>query len=112
MTESRRFPLAAEGASNIGLIIRRWRRHQEATDFGNPTASATRWRVSSIPSQPLPVPGVGKPRWLLELMRARGSDSRDWTVEACDQRGLMRLTTETSGADSWNADVEISGWGA
>jgi protein ImuA len=112
MTESRRFQLAAEGACNIGLIIRRWRRNQEATDFGNPTASATRWRVSSMPSQPLPVPGVGTPRWLLELMRARGSDSRDWTVEACDQRGFMRLAAETYTANSSNSDVGISGWGA
>jgi protein ImuA len=54
MTASRRLQLAAEGSGAIGIAIRRWRRQTEASDFGQPTAAVTRWRVSAIPSTPLP----------------------------------------------------------
>src|SRR6266404_4011615 len=69
MTASRRLHLAAEGSGTIGMALRRWRRQTEASDFGQPTAATTRWRVSALPSAPLPVPGVGRPRWLVELIR-------------------------------------------
>lgn len=57
MTGSRRLQLAAEGSGAMGIAIRRWRRQTEAADFGQPTASVSRWRVSVLPSRPLPVPG-------------------------------------------------------
>jgi protein ImuA len=57
MTASRRLHLAAEGSGAIGIAIRRWRGQAEAADFGQPTAAVTRWRVSTRPSTPLPVPG-------------------------------------------------------
>jgi hypothetical protein len=63
MTTSRRLQLAAEGSGVIGLALRRWHRQAAAADFGQPTASTTRWRVSALPSTPLPVPGVGRARW-------------------------------------------------
>lgn len=89
MTASRRLQLAAEGSGVLGIAIRRWRRQRDATDFGHPTAAATRWRVSPLPSQPLPVQGVGRARWMLELLRARAGESADFEVEACDGRGMM-----------------------
>jgi len=57
MTASRRLQIAAEASGTMGLVLRR--RQTEATDFGQPTAASTRWRVSVLPSRPLPVPGVG-----------------------------------------------------
>ena len=54
MTSSRRLQLAAESSRTIGIAVRRWRRQTEAADFGQPTASVTRWRVSALPSAPLP----------------------------------------------------------
>lgn len=60
MTASRRLQLAAENSSTIGLTVRRWRRQTEAGDFGQPTASVTRWPISVLPSAALPVPGVGR----------------------------------------------------
>ncbi|NTF17672.1 damage-inducible mutagenesis protein [Agrobacterium rubi] len=89
MIASRRMQLAAEQTGVVGLIIRRWRRQSEATDYGQPTASVTRWRVSSLPSEPLPVPGVGRPRWLVELLRAKAGESFDISVGACDEKGFM-----------------------
>jgi len=47
MTASRRLQLASEGSGAMGIAIRRWRRQAEAADFGQPTASVTRWRVLS-----------------------------------------------------------------
>src|ERR1700719_4353501 len=78
MTASRRLQLAAEGAGTIGIALRRWRRQTEAVDFGQPTAATTRWRISALPSTPLPVPGVGRPRWLLELIRCGAGESADF----------------------------------
>ena len=91
MTASRRLQLAAEGSGAIGLAIRRWRRQAEAADFGQPTASLTRWRVTVVPSAPLPVPGVGRARWLVELIRCRAGESADFEVEACDAKGRLAL---------------------
>lgn len=89
MDMSRRFQLAAEKSGSLGLIIRRWRRQSEATDYGNPTAASTRWRVSALPSEPLPVEGIGRARWMLKLMRQRAGESFDVEVNACDGKGLM-----------------------
>jgi protein ImuA len=71
MTASRRLQLAAETSGALGIAVRRWRRQTEAADFGQPTASVTRWRVTTLPSTPLPVSGVGRARWQLELIRCR-----------------------------------------
>ena len=94
MTTSRRLHLAAETSGAIGIAIRRWRRQTEAADFGQPTASVTRWRVSTLPSTRLPVPGVGRARWRLELIRCRAGESADFEVEACDAKGRLALPSE------------------
>jgi protein ImuA len=94
MTASRRLQLAAEEGGTLGLALRRWRRPAEASDFGQPTAARTRWRVSALPSAPLPAPGVGRARWLVELVRARAAGSADWVLEACDEQGRLALPAE------------------
>jgi protein ImuA len=94
MTASRRLQLAAESSGTIGLAIRRWRRPAEAADFGQPTASVTRWRVTVLPATPLPVPGVGRPRWQLELIRCRAGEGADFEVEACDGKGRLALPSK------------------
>jgi protein ImuA len=91
MTASRRLQLAAESSGAIGLAIRRWRRPAEAADFGQPTASITRWRITVLPATPLPVPGVGRPRRQLELIRCRAGESADFEVEGCDAKGRLAL---------------------
>jgi protein ImuA len=91
LTASRRLQLAAESSGTVGIAIRRWRQPTEAADFGQPTASVTRWRVSVLPATPLPVPGVGRPRWRLELIRCRAGESADFEVEACDAKGRLAL---------------------
>ncbi|NLS20743.1 damage-inducible mutagenesis protein [Rhizobium sp. P40RR-XXII] len=92
MVASRRLQLAAEKTGTMGLVVRRWRRQTEASDFGQPTASTTRWRVSVLPSEELPVPGVGRPRWLLELMRVKAGECAEFVVRACDATGRIHLS--------------------
>jgi formate dehydrogenase subunit gamma len=65
-----------------------------AADFGQPTAAVTRWRVSALPSDPLPVPGIGRARWRLELTRCRGGESAEFEVEACDAQGRLALPSD------------------
>ena len=92
MTASRRLQLAAERTGTLALAVRRWRRQTEANDFGQPTASTTRWRVSVLPSEALPVPGVGRARWLLELMRVKAGECAEFCVGACDDKGRIHLS--------------------
>lgn len=94
LVASRRLQLAASKTAVICIALRRWRRQVEANDFGQPTAAVTRWRISSVPSSPLPVPGVGHPRWLVELIRARSGECLDIELEACDASGHLRLPAE------------------
>jgi protein ImuA len=92
MVGSRRLQLAAERTGTMALAVRRWRRQTEANDFGQPTASTTRWRVSVMPSEDLPVPGVGRARWFLELMRSRAGECAEFLVRACDDQGRLDLS--------------------
>lgn len=93
MTASRRLQLAAEKSGQMAIAVRRWRRIADAADLGQPTAAETRWRVSPLPSTPLPpsVPGVGRPRWFLELLRCKAGEAFDIELEACDAKGHLRL---------------------
>lgn len=91
MTASRRLQLAAERGKSMGLVVRRWRRQSEAKDYGQPTASTTRWRVSVLPSEPLPVAGVGRARWLAELMRVKAGECCEFELGAPDAAGRMCL---------------------
>lgn len=100
MTASRRLQLAAESSGSVGLAIRRWRRQTEAADFGQPTASVTRWRVTALPSAPLPVSGVGRGRWQLELMRCRAGECAEFEVEACDAEGFLGLPDSAGSSGS------------
>jgi protein ImuA len=107
MTASRRLQLAAEGSGTIGIAIRRWRRPAEAVDFGQPTASVTRWRITVLPATPLPVPGVGRARWQLELIRCRAGESAEFEVEACDATGRLSLFLP-----AWSTERRILGGAA
>jgi protein ImuA len=93
MVGSRRLQLAAERTGTMALAVRRWRRQTEANDFGQPTASTTRWRVSVMPSEELPVPGVGSAQWFLELMRVKAGECAEFLVRACDDTGRIDLPT-------------------
>jgi protein ImuA len=91
MVASRRLQQAAEKSGQMAIAIRRWRRAADAADYGQQTAAVTRWRVTALPSTPLPTAGVGRPRWFLELLHCRARDEFDIEIEACDAKGHLRL---------------------
>ncbi len=95
MTASRRLQLAAAETGVTALALRRWRNARSAGAYGRqPTAATTRWRVTPAPSRALPVPGVGRPVWHVELMRCRGAEARSWIMEACDASGRLDLAAD------------------
>jgi protein ImuA len=98
---SRRLQLAAERSGVTAFVLRRWHDGGQAARERNlPNATATRWRIAALPSQPistrfdtpilsLPLggrgffeePGIGHPRWRVELLRCRGGEPTCWGVE-------------------------------
>ncbi|MFT4077563.1 MAG: damage-inducible protein [Asticcacaulis sp.] len=88
---SQRLQLAAEATGTMAIALRRWRKPVDARDFGMQTAAFTRWRVTELPSERLPVRGVGRARWQLELMRCRGGRTADFEVEASNAKGLIDI---------------------
>ena len=90
MAATRRLQLAAEGGRTVALLMKRHARNG-GDPLGAPSAAVTRWRVGCAPSAPLPVAGVGRARWTLELARQRGGPGGEWIVEACDETGRCAL---------------------
>ena len=94
MVAGRRLQLAAERSGIPALLLRRWRTGAEAgAERTRPSAAMTRWRVASLPSLPDPEePGIGHPRWRVELLRCRGAETAAWMTEIADASGLVRLS--------------------
>ncbi len=87
---SRRLQLAAETSCVTAFVLRRFR--VPSATARAPNAAVTRWTVAPLPSVPAPgEPGLGRPRWRLELWRARGAAPAEWIVEACDATGHVAL---------------------
>lgn len=97
MPNTRRLQLAAEGGRTVALLLKRHARAIDDKGGGNPlavpSAAMTRWRVAAAPSASLPVGanGVGRATWRLDLVRQRGGESAEWTMEACDETGRLAL---------------------
>lgn len=94
MAATRRLQLAAEQGGTMALMLKRWRRGGE-DPLVMPSAAMTRWRIGCVPSEPLPVPGVGRPRWHVELARQRGGETFQWILEGCDAEGRLALSAES-----------------
>jgi protein ImuA len=84
MVASRRLQLAAERSGITAFLLRRWREGgQAARERALPNAAVTRWRIAALPSRPMPdEPGVGRPRWRVELLRCRGGEPACWEMPA------------------------------
>lgn len=90
MAAGRRLQLAAEEGGTTALLLRRWRR-SGVDPLGAPSAAATRWRIACLPSEKLPVPGVGRARWRVELARQRSGEAQQWILEAPDAEARLAL---------------------
>ncbi|MBT1701943.1 ImuA family protein [Chryseosolibacter indicus] len=77
--ESRRFQLAAEQNKVTGFLLC----HQ--TKKISATACASRWKVSPLPSETIDdLPGVGSPKWHVELMKVRNGKPQSWDIQWVD----------------------------
>ena len=78
---SRRLQLAVEQSRVTGFIIRRNPRNS------NTTACVTRWKISAVPSELNDdMPGVGFPRWNVELLKIRNGKPGSWTIEWVERK--------------------------
>jgi protein ImuA len=90
MVATRRLQLVAGEAGVPVLLLRRWRK-TGVDPLAAPSAAATRWRIGCLPSAKLPVAGVGRPRWQVDLVRQRGGDAHSWQLEGCDAHGRLAV---------------------
>lgn len=93
MAATRRLQLAAEEGGTTALMLRLWRKGNE-DPLCVPSAAVTRWRIACAPSTPLPVEGIGRPRWHVDLTRQRGGDPFHILLEATDAEGRLALPAE------------------
>lgn len=75
-TQSRRLQLAVEQSKVTGFMMRTNARKLSTT------ACTARWKISHLASQPEDeLPGVGHPRWNVELLKVRNGNPGMWQME-------------------------------
>ena len=85
-TASRRLQLAVEQSQVTGFILRKNLRKVGTT------ACVSRWRITPLPSIPIDaeagndLPGIGFPKWRVELLRIRNGRSGAWDIAWIDGR--------------------------
>ena len=74
--QSRRLQLAVEQSQVTGFVLR-----NQSDKIGS-TACAARWHIKHLPSVPVDgLPGLGYPRWQVELLRVRNGQPGNWIIE-------------------------------
>ena len=75
-TESRRLQLAVEQSQVTGFVLRHNPRKL------NTTACISRWRITSLSSESIDgLPGIGFPKWRVELLRIRNGRPGMWDIQ-------------------------------
>ena len=75
-TETRRLQLAVEKSRVTGFVI-----HTKRHNI-NTTACVSRWKISPVQSElKNNLPGVGSPRWQIELLKIRNGKPGSWKME-------------------------------
>jgi protein ImuA len=79
--QSRRLQLAVEQSHVTGFILR------NRSDKMGATACAARWEIKPLPSESVDgLPGLGFPRWQVELLRVRNGQPGTWVIEWADNK--------------------------
>jgi protein ImuA len=80
-TTSRRLQLAVEKSQVTGFILRSNYRKL------NPTACVTRWKITPLPTEIIDdLPGIGFPKWRVELLKVRNGKPGAWEIQWSDGR--------------------------
>jgi protein ImuA len=91
--QSRRLQLAVEQSRVTGFILRGNARKL------NTTACVARWKITAIPSETEEeMPGVGFPRWKVELLKVRNGNPGLWEIEWAEDH-FRPLTKEIDTID-------------
>jgi protein ImuA len=80
-TASRRLQLAVEQSQVTGFIVR--------NNLSKPdtTACVSRWKITSLPGESLDdLPGLGFPKWKVELLKIRNGRPGVWELEWANQK--------------------------
>jgi protein ImuA len=81
LTASRRLQLAVERSRINGFLLR------YATHKLNPIASVSKWHITSAGSNmENGMPGVGFPKWNVELLKIRNGKTGSWKIEFAEGR--------------------------
>ena len=80
LTATLRLQLAAEESGVPGLLLRPSCRQPGSS------SCATRWQIKPATSLPNGLPGLGSPRWQVELLKARGGRPGSWMMEWREKR--------------------------
>jgi len=87
--DSRRLQLAVEKSRVTGFI------HRQQPRSINPVACVSRWKIKTVASVlPAGMPGVGFPRWEVELLKVRNGIPGKWLVQ-WSPRGLETIPEQT-----------------
>jgi protein ImuA len=80
-TASRRFQLAVEQSQVTGFI------HRSNPRNLNTNASVSRWKINPLPTETYDtLPGLGYPRWNVELLKIRNGKPGVWQLEWSEHR--------------------------
>ena len=95
-TQSRRLQLAVEQSKVTGFMMR-----TNARKLGI-TACTARWKISHLASQAQDgLPGVGHPRWNVELLKVRNGNPGAWQIEWVTGRFVTTSQTAAESAFEW-----------
>ena len=92
LTASRRLQLAVEQSRVTGFILRNHPRNLHTN------ACISRWKITPLPSELIDdMPGIGFPRWNVELLKIRNGKPGTWQMEWASGRFhlIPSFTTST-----------------
>ena len=102
-TESRRLQLAVEQSEVTGFVVRNNSKSPVTT------ACISRWKITSLPSEPIEnLPGIGYPKWKVELLRIRNGKPGKWEVEFKNNRFYV-LNDQSSQAVTPYQKIQLAG---
>jgi hypothetical protein len=93
LMQSRRLHLVCEQSGATGLLVRRRFYGREHSRKQGGSAATTRWRIRSAPTE-TNAPGLGDPRWQLELLYRRGGAPASFLVEWNEEERGLRVVTD------------------
>jgi len=86
-TASRRLQLAVEKSNATGFVL-------NSNQRLNTTACVSRWKITSLPSEKFEgLPGIGFPKWKVELQRIRNGRPGVWDIQ-WTKKGFRQVRKE------------------